>query len=91
MKLIDFVQKIPFQWNRSVMMEVIRAICQQVDGLSEGRVSAYHGQMTAPPTSGTWVRGDWVKNSLPSTTGYFGWICVDSGTPGTWAGFGLIP
>lgn len=47
-----------------------------------------HG--TSAPASGTWTRGDRVYNSSPSAGGYAGWICVSSGSPGTWKGFGLI-
>jgi hypothetical protein len=45
---------------------------------------------TAAPTSGTWNRGDVVQNTAPSSGGYAGWICMASGTPGTWAGYGVI-
>jgi parallel beta-helix repeat protein len=36
------------------------------------------------PTTGTWVRGDIVWNESPSAGGTPGWVCVTSGTPGTW-------
>ena len=39
---------------------------------------------TAPPVSNTWTRGDILWNSEPSAGGIPGWICVTSGTPGTW-------
>lgn len=42
------------------------------------------------PTTGTWSVGDYVKNSSPSSGGVFGWVCVTSGSPGTWKGFGAI-
>lgn len=45
---------------------------------------------TAPPTTGTWNVGDIVRNLNPSAGGYLGWVCVASGTPGTWKGYGLI-
>lgn len=43
-------------------------------------------QMTAPaaPTDGTWTRGDVVYNSAPTAAGALGWVCVTSGSPGTW-------
>lgn len=44
----------------------------------------------AAPTTGTAARGDRVFNSLPSSGGYLGWVCVTAGTPGTWAPFGQI-
>lgn len=44
----------------------------------------------AAPTTGAWLRGDIVWNVEPSAGGYAGWICVTSGTPGTWKEFGAI-
>jgi hypothetical protein len=46
--------------------------------------------MSAPPTTGTWNTGDIVYNSAPVKGGNIGWVCVQGGTPGTWAEFGLI-
>jgi hypothetical protein len=39
---------------------------------------------SAPPTVGTWTRGDIVWNSSPSAGGTPGWACTTAGTPGTW-------
>jgi len=39
---------------------------------------------TSAPSSGTWVQGDSVRNSTPTAGNTPGWICVASGTPGTW-------
>ena len=39
---------------------------------------------TAAPSDGTWSRGDRVWNTAPSAGGTPGWVCVVSGTPGTW-------
>lgn len=71
------------QWRKS--------IAAQVNGLSEGRLSASYGALTAAPTQGTWMVGDVVRNSAPSELGtatakyvITGWICSVSGTPGTW-------
>ena len=46
--------------------------------------------ITAAPTEGTWEVGDKVYAKTPLAGGYTGWICITSGTPGTWKGFGLI-
>jgi hypothetical protein len=89
-KLARLLQNIPANYSRSSFTDILNTLVQQVDSLSEGKRSAYHGAMSAPPTTGAHVRGDWVKNSLPSPSGFFGWICTDSGEPGTWKGFGLI-
>lgn len=82
--------RISQDYNRQTLFDVIRKIEEQVNMLSEGGQSAYYGSLTAAPTTGDHVAGDWVKNSAPSAGGYFGWICVTSGTPGTWKGFGVI-
>lgn len=42
------------------------------------------------PTTNTYSRGDIVLNNNPSLSGYAGWICTVSGTPGTWQPFGFI-
>lgn len=39
---------------------------------------------TAAPVSGTWARGDMVRNSTPSAAAAPGWLCVTAGSPGTW-------
>ena len=64
---------------------------RQINGLTEGQLAAIHSAMTAPPSSGTWAVGDFVRNAEPSEQGssgskyvVFGWLCVASGTPGTW-------
>lgn len=44
----------------------------------------------AAPTTGTWVISNKVYNSNPIAGGYIGWVCITSGTPGVWKGFGLI-
>lgn len=44
----------------------------------------------AAPTTGTWSRGDIVYNTSPAAGGNIGWVCVESGSPGTWKSFGSI-
>lgn len=43
---------------------------------------------TTAPSSGDYVKGDILLNSAPSAGGATGWICVSSGTPGTWSTIG---
>jgi hypothetical protein len=45
---------------------------------------------TAAPTTGTWAQGDIVYNTNPTAGGFFGFICVTAGTPGTWKTFAPI-
>lgn len=48
------------------------------------------GRAFAAPTTGTWNKNDTVWNEDVSAGGYIGWVCVTSGSPGTWKGFGAI-
>jgi len=42
------------------------------------------------PRTGVYKKGDIVWNEDPKPTGYVGWICIRSGTPGEWKPFGQI-
>lgn len=68
-----------------------REIATQVNGMAEGSIAAIYNATMAAPTTGTWARGDQVRNSAPSELGsaaskyvITGWICTVAGTPGTW-------
>lgn len=72
------------------LTDIIREICSQVNGLTDGQISA-HTTATAAPTTGTYAQGDKLWNSAPSELGtagskyvVIGWVCTVSGTPGTW-------
>lgn len=45
---------------------------------------------TAAPTTGEWTAGQIRWNTAPSAGGVIGWVCVTTGTPGTWKEWGLI-
>lgn len=45
---------------------------------------------TAAPSTGSWLIGDIVYNTAPAGSGFIGWVCTTSGTPGTWKTFGVI-
>jgi hypothetical protein len=55
---------------------------------------SYHGPKARTsigiviPIAGTWLVGDLVWNSAPSTLSPAGWVCTVAGTPGTWKTFG---
>lgn len=73
------------------LYDLFRAISQQLNDLSEGRISARHGAMPTAPISGTWNQGDQVSNSAPAEAGasgskyvVTGWVCTASGAPGVW-------
>ena len=67
-----------------------REIALQVNGLSEGKLSAHYQAGQSAPTTGTFAKGDFVTNNNPTELGtagskyvIHGFICTASGTPGT--------
>lgn len=84
-------RQVPFQYRASDFSLIVENIERQLNGVSEGKISAIHNAYTAAPTSGDWKQGDFIRNSAPSEAGsagskhvVFGWICTVSGSPGTW-------
>jgi len=82
---------IPIEYNRSRFVDIFNHIIIQLNNLSSGFIVATTNSMTAAPTTGTYVVGDFIKNSTPSELGsasskyiITGWVCTVSGTPGTW-------
>lgn len=84
---------IPKDWDgaQRQLDRLYRDTATQLNLLSEGYIQAATNAATAAPTAGTWNRGDFIRNSAPSELGavgqkyvLMGWICVASGTPGTW-------
>ena len=45
---------------------------------------------TSAPNTGTYQLGDICWNTNPIAHNYIGWVCVQSGIPGQWLGFGMI-
>lgn len=63
-----------------------------IKSFSGGATEVGDWQYTAPPTGGTWQRGDKVWNSNAQAGGFIvGWICATPGTPGGWLPIGIIP
>lgn len=84
---------IPLEWTAAQRQldRLYRDTSTQLNQLSEGYIQAVTNAATAAPTSGTWNRGDFIRNSAPSELGavgqkyvIHGFICTASGTPGTW-------
>jgi hypothetical protein len=44
----------------------------------------------AAPVGGAHTVGEIVWNTVPTSHGYVGWVCITAGTPGTWNTFGLV-
>lgn len=73
------------------LYELFRQISQQVNAVSEGQMVASYNAATTAPTTGTYYQGDFIRNSTPVEAGSAGskyvvegWLCVATGTPGTW-------
>lgn len=83
--------RVPAEYNRLTMTEIIRQIQTFVNLLAEEKIVAHYRAYTSAPTTGDWAQGDFVRNSTPSELGsasskyvILGWICTASGSPGTW-------
>tara|TARA_B110000305_G_scaffold241028_1_gene313512 strand:- start:2324 stop:3421 length:1098 start_codon:yes stop_codon:yes gene_type:complete len=45
---------------------------------------------TELPITGSYVKGDIIWNQNPTPSGFVGWICIRTGSPGEWKQFGQI-
>lgn len=75
---------------QSKLYRIVDDFATQINKVSEGQIDGNHNALTAAPTTGTYAQGDFVRNKAPTELGaaaskyvIFGWICVASGTPGT--------
>ncbi|QYA34720.1 glycoside hydrolase family 55 protein [Macrococcoides caseolyticum] len=59
------------------------------NGFTHGLNTSYQ-EGAAPPKTGNWSQGQRIINDSPAPGGYEGWVCVSSGSPGTWKGYGKI-
>ena len=82
--------RVPHEYNRQSVFEIVRAFEDQVNRLAEGMISARHNSSTAAPTTGPHQRGDIVWNTQPTAGGMVWFVCVVAGEPGTWKAFGTI-
>jgi hypothetical protein len=78
--------RLPRQYDLGRMGDALKPAEDLLNLLGEH----YKGKASAAPTIGSYVRCDFFQNSLPSPSGHWGFICVESGSPGTWKDFGLI-
>ena len=93
MAKLNLAIRTPSTYLRAIVQALLRDIEQQVNALSEGRITASYNAFTATPTgtAQAYMQGDYVKNSAPTEKGSSGskyvvkgWLCVGSGSPGTW-------
>lgn len=76
---------------QQALTPILRTLAIKVNQLGDGRMAGLDNQRSAAPTTGAWQQGDEVTNSAPTELGTSpnkyvirGWMCVASGTPGTW-------
>jgi hypothetical protein len=62
----------------------LREVITQLNGLSDGQLSASTSAQAAAPTTGAHAQGDFIRNAKPAAGGVYGWVCVAGGTPGVW-------
>ncbi len=69
------------------LTDLFRDTAQQVNDLSDGRINASTSALSSVPTSGTWKKGDFVRNTSPTEAGsagskyvVIGWIRITSGS-----------
>jgi hypothetical protein len=92
MPKLNLEQFVPQEYDRGLMIEMVRQIEDSVNRLSSGAIYQNYNATTAAPTGTTVAHsvGDFVKNSIPTELGgagsmyiVAGWFCIASGTPGT--------
>lgn len=96
MSKLDLVSRVPEKYEKAVFADIIRAICGQVNPLSETRLAArYNAQASVPTgTAISYAVGDFVPDnnctvgaSVAAGTALsylrLGWVCRVAGTPGT--------
>lgn len=73
------------------LAQIFPRFAVQLNHLSEGRICGSHNAAEAPPATGLYQAGDYLRNSAPAVRGAAGgryvtkgWICVHSGEPGIW-------
>ena len=88
--------RVPEKYTRADIAPIIRAICSQVNLLSEGKIQArYQAQVSVPAGSVSAQVGDIVWDSNTTVRGSvapgiaasyvrLGWVCNVAGNPGTW-------
>lgn len=87
--VLDF--KVPDKYNKQVITDIVRAICNQVNGLSEGKIQANYQATTVVPGSSVaaqvgdkvWDSNTTVRNGTVGGAGgtvmnyvRLGWVCT---------------
>lgn len=90
MSKLVLADRVPYKYTKESIVDLILAIQNQVNALSEGRISGRYQAAPASPSSGNYAKGDIVWNSDVTTGGHIGWVCIVSGSPGSWTTFGAV-
>jgi hypothetical protein len=78
---VDLAQSARRPFGSIMLAEVFESVTQNKKLIAFG---------SAVPTTGDYNQGDIIFNNAPTAGGFVGWVCVTSGTPGTWKTFGVI-
>lgn len=93
MSKLNSAVKVPNEYRRSDLINILTQIDSQVNNLSEGRITASYNAGTISPnaTAVPSSVGDQVRNAAATVQGTVGaqyvitgWICTTAGTPGVW-------
>lgn len=80
--------RVPPEYNKSTLQQIIREIEGVLNGLAEGRISVKYNAVASEPTGGEWAAGDFVPNNAPEELGSGGSKYVVTGwirsTSDTW-------
>ena len=77
-------------YDKTTLTQLFLSIQNQLNALSEGRVSARYQSSSTIPTTSSYpnaVAGDIVWNLGVSSGGYVGWVYL---TSGSWTTFGAV-
>lgn len=73
------------------LYDMLRSIAIQLNSLSEGSIAGRYSAGVSVPAAGSYKQGDIRWNTAPIVSGSAGsryvvllWVCIASGTPGTW-------
>jgi hypothetical protein len=93
---LKFDFQVPDKYDRQTISQIVRAICNQVNQLSEGTITARYQAQSAIPsgTAVSYAQGDIIWDTSPSVLGSvapgvasqyvrLGWVCTAPGSPGT--------
>lgn len=88
---LDILSRVPAEYGQARFTDIFRDVQRVICELCEGSIEPHYNAYTAAPTTGSFKKGHFLKNSAPTESGtagskyvLLGWVCVTSGTPGTW-------